>query len=281
MTNILTASFNTRKWSIGRLDRRITAAIAERLGLGGKSGNYKKYRLDPDRPSWRAICANMEAFRKFHYAITIPWKHGAALLNPLALDEYEERFRFHKAEHDRLVAEFFADLEDAKAAVKGKLTDTETGDCWFLESDYDDLTPAAFDFDCTIEPMIHDADFDRFANLIGEEKAKELADKLNAENQRAFQASCDSVAQRLLDALRKTSDKLNNANRLHDCVMDSLQELTDLLPVLNITDDPEIEKTRKSLAALFRKHSAITVKSESGRKDCAAKVDEILARFGK
>ena len=277
---ILLASYTCKLWPIARQDRRINANITKKLGLGSNAVAAKKFRINPKRDEWLRITRNRDAFRAFHYAVTIPYKHGYALLNPLAFDEYQERFDAAKQEHDAAVAAFLANLDSMKAEVRDWLTDSESGDCYYRESDYADLTAEAFGFGMQIEPLVHDATFDKFADIIGGEKAQELADALAAENDRAFKASCDNVAQRVSQALTRASDRLHNSERWNDSAIKALQELTDLLPVLNIGDDPHIENTRKELAALFRSYSTQSVADKGNRKSCASEVDRILSKFG-
>jgi len=280
MNNIMLASFSCKLWPVQRQDRRITSAIATKVGLGGKSGVFKKFRINTHRDEWLRITRNRDAFRAFHYAMTIPYKHGASLLNPLAFDEYQDRFNAAQIEHDDAVNAFFLNLDSILAEARLALT-TDDGTCYFRESDYADLTPDAFTFDMLVEPLVHDATFDAFSDLIGAEKAQELADKLAAENDRAFRASVDSVSQRVSDALMRAADRLHNAERWNPSAVEALQELTDLLPVLNITNDPKIEQTRKQIASLFRAYSVDSFNDKATRQSCAHKVDQILSKFGR
>lgn len=280
MQNILLASFSCKLWPVQRQDRRINADIASKVGLSQRNGVFKKYRINPKRDEWLRITRNRDAFRAFHYAMTIPYKHGAALLNPLALDEYQERFEQAKAEHTAAVNAFFANLDAIKAETREALT-TADGTCYYREADYADLTPDAFSFDTLIEPLVHDATFDAFADMIGAEKAQELADKLAEENDRTFRASVESVSERVSDALSRAADRLHNAERWNPSAVEALRDLTDLLPVLNITNDPKLEQTRKQLASLFRAYSVESTADKATRKSCAHQVDQILSKFGR
>jgi hypothetical protein len=276
--NVLTASFGCSLWPIARQDRRINADIAKRLGLTKKDMVAKKFRINPDRPEWRRIIRIRDAFRQFHYSMTIPYKHGAALLNPLAYDEYQERFDQSKTDFEYAVADFFAALPEIKDEMCARLT--KDGECYYSESDYRDLAPESFSFDLLVEPLRHDADFNAFADLIGADKAQELAERLTEENDRAFKASVESVAAGVVDALTHASDRLHNAERWNPSAIEALIELTDLLPVLNITEDPGIETARKELASLFRSFSVDALQDKGNRASTAVEVDRILSKFG-
>ena len=273
MTNALLATFNTSMWSITRQDKRLTADACKDLDLDRKAGAFKKNRLDPANALWRNICRARDAGRAVHYAYTLPWQEGLRLVNPLAIDEYSEAM---KAAENTFYAAVDAFLGDVNAQ---KLEAAQLLGNYYRDSDYADLNRDAFAFGCSLSPMPHDAQFDALIDIIGEERANALADELKDKQTQQWAEATRSVWERVYKALRHASDKLHNGQRLHASVMDNLQELTDLLPVLNVTDDKDLEKARKKLRALFKQYSAETVKDDGNRKSCAAQVDAILQKL--
>ena len=274
MTNALLATFNTSMWSIARQDKRLTQHAVRDIENGGrKVGRFVKNRIDPSEQAWRNICRARDAARAVHYAYTLPWQEGLRLVNPVALEEYEDRMKeaenaFWKAvEHFMTVADSL--INDAR----------QTLGPYFRESDYADLKRDAFDFNVTLQPMAHNAQFDAVAELIGAEKAAELAQDLKDQQAKQWHAATRDVWERVYKALKHASDKLHHGERLHDSVMDNLQELTGLLPLLNVTNDPQLEQARKELVALFKQFSSLSVKDKSNRSSCASRVDAILSKL--
>ena len=286
MTNALLATYNTSMWPIARQDKRLTKAAVklilttpDDMGFNASSadtrkvGRFVKNRLDPNDRLWRAICTARDNARAIHYAYTLPWQEGLRLVNPVALEEYQERMADAENAFWQAVDAFVADaarLKDEAMQVLGT---------YYRESDYADLNRDAFDFSVTIQPMAHDAQFDAIADLIGAEKAQELAQELKDRQAKQWHGATRAVWHRVYDALKHASDKLNHGQRLHDSVMDNLQELTDLLPVLNVTNDAELEQARKELVALFKQYSTLSVKDKATRSSCAAQVDAILSKL--
>jgi hypothetical protein len=261
-------------WSISRQDKRLTkAAIATIDGNGKRAGRFVKNRLDPSCPEWRAICRARDAARATHYAYTLPWQEGLRLVNPLALEDYMDRMQEAENAFWTAVDEFLASAENLKGEAMLALG------AYYREADYADLCRDAFDFGVAVSPMPHDAQFDAVAELIGSEKASELAQAMKARQEAQWLEATRDVWERVYKALRHASDQLHNGQRLHDSVMENLQELTDLLPVLNVTNDAELETARRELSALFRQYSAVSVKDQKNRKSCAAQVDAILAKL--
>lgn len=274
MTNALLATFNTSMWPIARQDKRLTKAAVASIEHGSsKVGRFVKNRLDPSNPYWRGICRARDAARATHYAFTLPWQEGLRLVNPLAIEEYSEAMANAENAFWAAVDLFLTHVDELKADAALVLG------IYYRESDYADLCRDAFDFGVSLQPMPHDSQFDALSEIIGAERAQELAQDMIDRQAEQWHSATKSVWQRVYDALRHASDKLHHGERLHDSVMDNLQELTDLLPVLNITNDEGLETARKELAALFRQFSSVTVKDKGNRKTCANQVDAILAKL--
>lgn len=274
MNKALLATYNTSMWPISRQDKRLTkAAIASIENGSKKAGRFVKNRLDPSNPYWRAICQARDSARAIHYAYTLPWQEGLRLVNPLALEEYNEAMDAAETTFWTAVDEFLdnaQDLKDEAAALFGD---------YYREADYADLDRHAFDFGVTFQPLPHGAQFEQIADIIGGEKAQELAQAMIDKQSDQWAAATRDVWDRVYKALKHASDKLHHGERLHDSVLENLQELTDLLPVLNITNDASLETARRELVALFGRFSATSVKDKGNRKSCAAQVDDILSKL--
>lgn len=275
MRNALLATFNTSMWPIARQDRKLTLAAINTMehATGINVGRFVKNRLDPSNPFWRAICRARDYARATHYAYTLPWQEGVRLVNPVALEEYSEAMDAAEKRFWDAVGDFMDNADTMKEHAAKALG------AYYREADYADLRRDAFDFGYSLQPIPHDTQFDTIAELIGAEKAQELADAMNDKQADQWAAATRDVWERLYKALRHASDKLHNGQRLHDSVMDNLQELTDLLPILNVTNDAELDKSRRELSALFRQYSSVSVKDKATRQSCAARVDEILAKL--
>ena len=274
MTTALLATFNTSAWPIARQDRKLTLAAIASLEAGSrKVGRFVKNRLDPSNPYWRSICRKRDVARQVHYAYTLPWQDGVRLVNPLALEEYQEAMEKAETGYWAAVDAF---IYNAPHLVKD--AEQVLGE-YFRDSDYADLCREAFDFSVSLQPMPHDDQFKEVSTIIGIEKAQELADELITKQSEQWTAATRDVWNRVHGALKHASDKLHHGLRLHDSVLDNLQELTDLLPLLNITNDPDLEQARRELSALFGRFSSVTVKGEGNRKSCADEVDAILAKL--
>jgi hypothetical protein len=169
----------------------------------------------------------------------LPWQEGVRLVNPVALDEYQEAMTNAESAYWQAVDDFIAQLPRMKVEYMDHLIDHGLSE-FYNEADYVGLSRDSFGFDVSLQPLPHDTQFDQVANIIGAEKAQELADELIDRQSQQWESATRDVWERLHKTLQRASDKLNHGQRLHDSVMDNLQDLTDLLPVLNITKLPGI-----------------------------------------
>jgi hypothetical protein len=285
MTNpnqVLTVKYGVKMFPITRQDRRLAQQLKYIMGVGRKVGTFKKNRLDPKAPEWLRICAARDGFRKYHYAVTVPYRHGEALLSPLALDDYIEVRDKFETEFYAAVDALIARAEDLKAEARQALTVTDDSGrehYFYSESDYADLTADAFSFDSSIEPIRHDASFEKFADMIGAEKAQELADAMAEDLRKTWEHSTKSVVVKVVAALKHASNRLHTAKRWNPSSIDALIELADLLPILNIANDPDVEQARREVSALFRHYNSQNLQDREARTSCAIEVDAILAKM--
>lgn len=281
MNNALLASFNVSQWSVARTNRQITRDVNKTLSetKTSKAGRYVRNLIDTSAPEYRAVCKARDLGRALHYSYTLPWQEGLRLLNPLALDDYREQMSNAQGMFNAAVDAFVAAFPRLKREALKAMTDA-AAEKYFSDYDYPDPAALAdlFDMSVSITPLPQDSQFKGVAKIIGTELAETLAAELVNQQQDQWHKATVSVWKRLYDALRHASNMLNHGERIHDSVMDNLQELTDLLPILNVTDDPMLEQNRKELIAVFKMYSTQSVKDKSTRASCAAQVDAILAK---
>ena len=287
MQNALLATFNVSIWSVARTNRKISRDVnrdlTERPSMAMPIGRYVKNLINTSAPEYRAVCKARDLGRKLHYAYTLPWQEGLRLLNPLALDDYNEQMDNAERIFKSAVNDFIAAYPRLITEAENALTE-QAQKKYFRKSDYPtvDLLAELFAMSTAISPLPHDSQFDAVSDLIGTDQAEILADKLKAQQTEQWADAAKSVWQRLFDALKHASNQLNNGDRIHDSVLNNLQEITDLLPILNVTNDSELEHRRQELQSLFRSYSPEIVRgteNKSNRNNCAAAVDEILARI--
>ena len=231
-------------------------------------------------------CTELDAITKFqararaeHYRLTMPWNdHGARLLPTAALQEYKQIMNRYQAEFDRLVVAFLDKYDTLVAAAAFQLGTL------FDRTEY--LTRAQvarrFRMDISFTPLPTAGDFRLdIESEVQQELVQQYEKRLEAQLAQATQDSWN----RLYDALKRMSDRLTveedgKKRVFHDTMVTGAQELCELLTIMNITNDPNLEKARRQLEAVL---SGITSKElreeDSTRIQTKQRVDEILSAF--
>jgi hypothetical protein len=276
MQNAVLVTFNTSLWPIERQDKQMTRAATEKLDLGSNSGVWKKYRANPKSEKWRRIKRIRGAvFNHVIYKFTLPWAPNVRLCSAEAIEEIQAQIADFEAEFTDAVADFVADRDEIIAAAREKFGE------YFNESEYADLYAESFDFRLTFTP-VPQADFAKIADIVGAELAQKLADDMvNEQNRQLADASRD-IWNKLETALSHAVKQLSTGDRLHDSVLGNLKELAGLMPLLNVTNDQDLEARRKDLNALlrsFQPHSLKGPENQANRKSCADQVADILAKL--
>ena len=280
MQNALLVSYNVSQWSIKRTDRDISRQVASVVkGNEDKVGRFVKNLIDPKAPEYVAICRARDLGRKIHYSYTLPWQDGVRLLNAQALDSYVQQMQRAKAIFDDAVNLFVEAYPSLIVAANRALSHGKQS--YWRESDYPpaETIRAEFNLYWEISPVPSGGQFDDIAALIGAAQAEKLAADMAEANDKKWAKATKAVWQRLYDVLSHASQQLNHGERIHDSVMNNLSELCDLLPILNVSKDPELDQRRRELQAVLRSYSAQSVKDKGNRQSCASEVDAILARI--
>lgn len=273
MSNAVIVSYSVSRWQNQRTDKKIGREIAEQHGVNSKVGRYQKVLIQSKL--YDDIKDIEQEGRDFFYAITLPWQHGASIVNIAALDVLREKMSDLETRFDTAVDVFIAawpTLIENAGETLGSL---------FRASDYPTANEvkAKFAVRFGVQPMIQDKHFDEIAELVGTEVAAELAGQLQQQQTEQWQTATRSVWQRLFDTLKHAERQLSFGERIHDSVMGNLQELADLLPILNVTNDAELETRRKELNSILAMYSTESVKDKSERAKCASDVTAILSKF--
>ena len=273
MDNAVLVSYSVSKWNNVRTDKQVTREIALKHGVNSKAGRYQKKLIDS--PLYKAITDAGQYGRDKFYAYTLPWQQGTSIVNIKALDVLNDEIA--KAET------LFADSVDAFINAWPTLVENarETLGPLFKQEDYPSEAEvrSKFGITFTVAPIAKDSHFDGIAEVVGSEVAKELAEKLTKQQTEQWQKATKSVWIRLYDALKHAHDKLAFGKRIYDSDLGNLQELTDLLPVLNVSDDPALDERRRELNSLLQTYSTHAVKDKSTRSQCASDVNTILNKI--
>ncbi len=283
-TKAVLVNLNISTWLAAKTDKKVTLEVLASNSASSDAGNFRKYVL-PDG-AYRPIQALAQNIRRWHYSMTLPWMEDGTRILPAALQmEYADKLREFKAEFDSLVATQFSDTAYAGYVAEAQ---TKLGNL-FNPGDYPapDKARAKFGVRVTFLPLPEVGDFrlDLNADQLAEMKASleaQLGDVESRTKREIYSRLGEKVAH--LSAKLTEFDKADAdgvTRRLHGTLIENIREVCRLIPGLNITGDPEVEKIKNEALARLARWEIETIRDdEAVRKEVIHDADAILKSMG-
>lgn len=266
----LLANVHIRVWSGKKVDARANSTVERTHATHGKVGNYSK-KLLPDSMELANAINTAANIRAFFYKETLPWfSDGSRILSSKNYIDFTNEFNKHKANFDRAVNLF----ADSYLALKNSAK-TSLGDL-FIETEYPTLEAIRNSFSCEVN-FLPLPDVQDFRTEISEtEKAKFVA-TLQATEKQAMRECWD----RLYNVVSKAASKLNDPKgKFHDSLIENITEMCQLLPKLNINDDPTLESMRQSVESIASNLEPKFIRDNTqARHNAANKLDDVLSKM--
>ncbi len=259
-------------WLGYKHDKQASAEVVERNNA--KEGTARVNKHIVPRESLAAVVTAANAVRTHFYNKTLPWKdNGDRLLT-------RDLMQIFIAEHGRLIGKFRDQVDDfLEVKYPQVLAQAEfrMGDL-FNADDYPtapSLAPkfyANLDTDALTLP-------DSLKGIL-QDKATEAEIVAGAETalaQRLNRAMTD-VWSRLATTLGHFAAKMGGDEIFRDSTVNNLNEIVDLLPALNILNDPNLERINRDIKDTIAGFDAKTLRKDTlQRREAAAKAQEIMA----
>lgn len=261
-------------WDAHKVDKAVTREVLLKHNAVKDAGRFSKKLLNDD--ATKPIAASAATIRAFHTKLSSPWRNdGARILSTAHLDEYITGLRERKQAFDALADDFAIQyprhINEARITHKGL----------FNQGDYPDpsVIRQKFGIETTWLPMPESTDF-RLS--IGDEVLADMQASMERAKEQAVQLARNDIYKRLAEKLQVVSQQLGNEERkVYDSTFTNLAEVCRLIPGLNITQDPEIEKLRVICLEHVVKFKPEEIRNNPDkRRHTANAADEILKAMG-
>ena len=257
-------------------DPKVAAEIARQHGSAERMGSYTKLLLPAEALAPITQLAN--AIRTYHRTHTLPWlDSGSRILASAAYFDYTQQMRTFKVQWDDATTTFV----NAYPAMRGQAKVLLNG--LFDPNDYPDPNRIGekFNLAYTVYPFPDSQDFR--LNLSADATAALRAQLEQSVNAAVQQATMD-IVKRMRDVVGKMAERLSAykvtkdgvENRFHDTLVSNIGDLITLVPILNITGDPNITKLAMEMTDLIQYHPQQLRDDDVLRKDTAERADAIL-----
>lgn len=263
-------------WMGYRLDKEESRKVTESNGADADAARVNKHIIPKE--DMKAIGSAGTAVRQHFYTNTLPWKdNGDRLLT-------RKRYMPFIETHERLVGNFkdaVAEFVDVLYPRSRARANFRMGDL-FKEDDYPESYVVRRKFYCNL-----DIDAVTMPEMLkGVFSDKETYEKAKADAEAAMQArtsrAVTSLWTQLSDMLGHFGAKLADEDAIfRDSTIKNLQELVEMMPDLNFTNDPDLNRIAAEVERTLLGYDPKDLrKKEDVRKAAAMDAKKILEEMG-
>jgi hypothetical protein len=223
-------------WTAVKHDRKVSRQVAEEHGAPESAGRYNKKllsgaaRLD----DLRSLAGQI---RQSFYTITLPWSdEGYRLLPAHFYFDWTAQMREFETIFERKVEDFLALYPSYIEQVRPELNGL------FREEDYPSVEKLRTKFGVKLEVLPIPSGEDFRVTMSAEEQAR-VAQEIDANVRQSLIRGTADLWERLKNVVAHMVDRLKEPeSRFHASLVSNVIDLVNLLPQLNIGEDPELNR---------------------------------------
>lgn len=271
----LLVTLSIRQWSARKYDKRETAAVAMRHGIDSNVARVNKHLL-PASDALQRVQQKASEARTFYYKNTLPWgQEGVQIIKTDAYFDFARAMRHHADEWHRLVDDFVLEYPALRVAAEDNLGDL------YDEADYPSSAAIADKFSMRYQFMPVPDQADWRVDL-GDDEMEVLRQSITQQVIDAQAVAMKEAWARVYDVVSKAHERLADpAAIFRNSLVENAAELCELLPRLNIANDPGLDSMRVELERSLCKYTPDTLRSAPDvREDVAAKMADLMNKMG-
>jgi hypothetical protein len=268
------AAVHISVWTATKHDRKISREVADQNGARERAGRYNKQLLmgASKLEDLRSLSGQI---RQHFYKVTLPWSdEGLRLLPSHFLFDLKGKMREFEREFAEGVDSFltvYPDyIRDARAELGGL----------FREEDYPAAEKLRDKFSIKLDILPFPAGEDFRVNMSAEEHAR-MAREIDASANHKLAKGTEELWKRLRQVVSNMVERLNEPkSRFHATLVTNIDDLVSLLPNLNVTGDPELDRFAAEVHERLCSCSARELKKDDQlRADTATQAAGIVAEI--
>jgi len=264
---------NISTWSANKLDKEISAETSAIKGAISNSVRTHKSLL-PMCDLLDDIKKKASLIRTKFYENTLPWGvKGIQILPTANYLAFMTDFRRERAEYEQLVNRFVPAYPQLVVDAQRFLGTA------YKPADYPEAHEIGDKFKMDMQVMpVPNTDFR--VNIADEELAR-IHDEVEARVKQAAKGAMMDVWQRLYDKVKHLAEKLDDPKAIfRDSTVNHLVDLCEMLPRLNVMDDPNLEAMRQEVEAKLAGYNPDTLRADvKVRQTVATEANDIAAKM--
>lgn len=271
-------NLNISCWTARKIDKRAANQVAVANNVQSNNGTYYKSLVEGG--ALEEIKGVATKARTLHYRFTLPWSDaGPRILSNVAYMEYIQEMGKLGQEFDAAVQKFLVEYPLLRQEAKRLLGNL------FDQDDYPDLQQVAdkFRFRTAVTPLPMGEDF---RCDIGKEEVERIRQEITASTTSAVQTAVSDAYQRVAKVVDAFVDRLAASDTIFkNSLVENARDLAEVLPALNITNDPQLAELAAKLKEKLCAHEPDTLRHNMAVRRAAyrAAVDiksDLMGFFG-
>jgi len=263
---------NISFWTARKYDRKISREIELQYNAD-EAGRYNKILIANEYLA--NIRKMISAARTFHYENTLPWNDNGGRLLPAAnYFNYVKAMQNLQADFDRETANFIRVYPDLKNEAKLRLNGM------FDEEDYPDISTlrTKYAFSSQVTPV---PEADDFRVKLNDSEVDSIKQSIERQVQNSTREAMNDLWNRLYRVVNHMAERLADPeNKFKNSLVDNIVDLCDLLPRLNITSDPKLEKALLEVRQKLTAYDSQTLRDSNDiRSQTALEAQKILDKM--
>jgi hypothetical protein len=263
-------AFTSGLFSPTKQDKKVTKEVITNHHAAADAGKFIKQLLPKE--ALDKVREVRDRAGAYHRTVTFAWTDdGYRILPSDQYMTYMEKFRGFKKEFEDAVDEFMGKyeqyVEERRAALNGM----------YDPRDYPHPTKARKKFQLGVNTMPF-PEGDDFRVDIPDHELEYLQRESQNKYSAALAATTENLWTRLAEPLRKMAELADPKTKVFDTVVSNLKEIVDLIPALNLTQDPNLQRIHAMCVNANLEVAPDEIRKDPDvRRETAEKANAILA----
>ena len=260
---------NISFWTARKYDKRISQEIEDQYNAD-EAGRYNKILIAKEHLS--NIQKIISAARTFHYENT--HDNGGRLLPSANYFNYVKSIQSFKDNFEREVTNFlrvYPNLKDeARQRLNGMFDEDDYPDVYILET--------KFNIKSIILPV---PEADDFRVNLTDDEVEGVRTSIREQVEASTESAMKDLWKRLFKVVSHMSERLSDPeNKFKNSLVENIEDLCELLPKLNITDDPGLAVAVNEIKAKLTKNDSQTLRDNDViRNNTAFEAQKIMNKM--
>ncbi len=271
-------------WTASKTDKEVTDEVIEDQNAHAGAGRFTKKLFGKD--ALKQISKAVGQARIAHRTLTLPWEdNGFRIITTDGYQNYSKIMRRSRQVMEENVISFIEGYGDFVKQAREELGKM------FKADDYPTAAEAKLKFNFDVEPMPIPTSQD-FRAKVSDSEAKAIAKDIERRQKARLDAAMKDVWERVADATGKMAEKLSGYEPkvglksaegvFKASLVDNVRNLAELLPSLNVNNDPELRRIHKMIMESLVEFDSDELKGDVKKRQATAKAaKQIYAKVSK